>query len=72
MLGVEVFLNFIFFLALDNKGRGSVKLRLQRQGITGVRLQKFDGEHWVDFHRRREVKLISLGSDAFEGLEGAF
>ncbi len=35
------------------------------------RLQQFDGEYWVYFHGRWEVKLISLGSDAFEYLEEA-
>jgi hypothetical protein len=69
--GVEYLLNFILFLSLDDEGRGSGELGLRRQGIVGGRLQKFDGEHWVNRHGSWEVKLISLGSNVFKNLAGA-
>ncbi len=37
----------------------------------GGRLQEFDREYWVYFHRRREIQLISLRSSVLEDLEGA-
>ncbi len=39
--------------------------------ITGDRLQELYWEHWLNFHGRKEVKLISLGSDEFKDIEGA-
>lgn len=42
------------------------------QRFTGCKLEEFHWEYWVNLYRRREVKLISFGYNAFENLEGAY
>ena len=68
-LGVENFLHFILFLAVDEDCWGS-RRDVARMRIARDSGQERDMEHWMDFHTGREVEAIRVFTDDLGHPEG--